>query len=52
MIESFDILENSLTSLKIEINTNLDNFFQSYFEKLWREKGKTIYYCILQKINS
>ncbi len=52
MIESFDYLGKFTYVFENRINTNLDNFYQSYFEKLWREKGKTIYYCILQKINS
>lgn len=35
--------------LENKVSNNLENFYQSYFEKLWRKKGKEIYYCIIKK---
>ncbi len=49
IINTIDYFGKFKYVLENKISNNLENFYQSYFEKLWREKGKDIYYCIIQK---
>ncbi len=55
MMETLDTIEYNGQFeylLKDKVSNKLENFYQSYFEKLWREQGREIYYCIVSPIKS
>lgn len=49
MIESIDYFGKFDYEFDSKTVNTLPNFTESYFERLWRNKGKTIYYCVLIK---